>query len=93
MHDRRVAPRAEEKEVDRQAWIDRIAVDPAVHHGEPCIKGTRIPVSLIVGSIADGDRPEDLLGAYPPLTLEDVRAALLYAAEAVREAPLVPFAS
>ena len=82
-----------EDDVDRQAWMDRIAVDAAVHHGEPCIKGTRIPVSLIVGSIADGDRPEDLLGAYPSLTLEDVRAALFYAAEAVREAPLVPLAS
>jgi uncharacterized protein (DUF433 family) len=71
----------------------RISINSAVHHGEPCIKGTRIPVSLIVGSIADGDRPEDLLVAYPSLTLEDVQAALLYAAEAVREAPLVPLAS
>jgi uncharacterized protein (DUF433 family) len=70
--------------------MPRISVDPAVHHGEPCIKGTRIPVSLIVGSIADGDRPEDLLAAYPSLTLEDLQAALRYAAEAVREAPLVP---
>jgi uncharacterized protein (DUF433 family) len=78
------------KVVDRQAWMARISVDPAVHHGEPCIKGTRIPVSLIVGSIADGDRPEDLLAAYPSLTLEDLQAALRYAAEAVREAPLVP---
>lgn len=74
----------------RQAWMTRISIDPAVHHGEPCIKGTRIPISLIVGSIADGDRPEDLVAAYPSLTLEDVQAALSYAAEAVREAPLVP---
>ena len=79
--------------MDRQAWIARISIDSAVHHGEPCIKGTRIPVSMIVGSIADGDRPEDLVAAYPTLTLEDVRAALLYAAEAVREAPLLPLAS
>jgi uncharacterized protein (DUF433 family) len=83
----------EEGEVDREAWMSRISIDSAVHHGEPCIKGTRIPVSLIVGSIADGDRPEDLLSAYPTLTLEDVKAALYYAAEAVREAPLVPLAS
>ena len=81
-----------EDEVDHQAWMARIAIDSAVHHGEPCIKGTRIPISLIVGSIADGDRPQDLLIAYPSLTLEDVQAALLYAAEAVREAPLVPLA-
>jgi uncharacterized protein (DUF433 family) len=84
---------SQEDDVDRQAWMARISIDSAVHHGEPCIKGTRIPVSLIVGSIADGDRPEDLVTAYPTLTLEDVRAALLYAAEAVREAPLVPLAS
>jgi uncharacterized protein (DUF433 family) len=83
----------EENDVDRHAWMGRISIDPAVHHGEPCIKGTRIPVSLIVGNIADGDKPEDLLSAYPTLTLEDIRAALLYAAEAVRDAPLVPLAS
>jgi uncharacterized protein (DUF433 family) len=82
-----------EVDVDRQAWMARISIDLAVHHGEPCIKGTRIPVSLIVGSIADGDSPEDVLAAYPSLTLEDVRAALWYAADAVREAPLVPLAS
>jgi uncharacterized protein (DUF433 family) len=82
----------EEADVNRDAWMERIAVDPAVHHGEPCIKDTRIPVSVIVGSIADGDRPEELLRAYPSLTEEDVRAALHYAAEAVRAAPLVPLA-
>jgi uncharacterized protein (DUF433 family) len=79
--------------VDRQAWMERIAINPAVHHGEPCIKGTRIPVSLIVGSLVDGDRLEDLLAAYSSLSQEDVRAALFYAAEAVREAPLLPLAS
>jgi len=57
------------------------------------MKGTRIPVSVLVGSIADGDTVEELLRAYPALTREDIAAALHYAAEAVREAPLVPFAS
>jgi uncharacterized protein (DUF433 family) len=83
----------EENDVDHQGRMARISIDSAVHHCEPCIKGTRVPVSLIVGSIADGDRPEDLLTAYPTLTLDDVRAALLHAAEAVRAAPLVPLAS
>jgi uncharacterized protein (DUF433 family) len=55
--------------------------------------GTRIPVSVLVGSIADGDTIEDLLRAYPALVREDIAAALHYAAEAVREAPLLPFAS
>jgi len=88
-----MSPGPEEDEVDPKAWMARITTDSAVRHGEPCIKGTRIPFSLIVGSIADGDRPEDLLAAYPSLTFEDVQAALSYAAEAAREAPLVPMAS
>ena len=79
--------------MERQAWMDRIQIDPTVHHGEPCIRGTRIPISVLVGSIADGDTVEDLLCAYPALTREDIAAALHYAAEAVREAPLLPFAS
>jgi len=73
--------------------MDRSQIDPSVHHGEPCITGTRIPVSVLVGSIANGDTIEELLRAYPALTREDMAAALPYAAEAVREAPLLPFAS
>ncbi len=64
-------------------WLDRISIDPAVHHGDPCIKGTRVSVSGIVGSIADGDTAEQILASYPQLTREDVQAALHYAAEAV----------
>jgi uncharacterized protein (DUF433 family) len=79
--------------MERQAWMDRVSIDPAVHHGEPCIKGTRIPVSVLIDSLADGDTIEDILTAYPALNREDVSAALHYAAEAVRDAPLLPFAS
>ncbi len=78
--------------MERQAWMDRIVVDPKRYSGEPCIKGTRIPVGVIVGSIADGDTAEVLLAAYPSLTLEDIQAALKYAAEAVRDASLLPLA-
>jgi uncharacterized protein (DUF433 family) len=40
-------------------WRDRISsIDPRIHHGRPCIRGTRVPVSVIIGSIADGDTPE-----------------------------------
>lgn len=70
--------------MERQEWMDRIIVDPKLHSGEPCIKGTRIPVSIIVGSIADGDTVEVLLNAYPSLALEDIQAVLKYAAEAVQ---------
>ncbi len=53
--------------MERQDWMNRIVIDPAIHHGEPCIKNTRVPVSMIVGSIADGDTSEDILAAYPSL--------------------------
>jgi len=56
-------------------WRDRIVIDPDIHHGDPCIKGTRVPVSVIAGSLADGDTQEELLAAYPQLTSEDIRAA------------------
>jgi len=46
-------------------WRRRIVIDPAIHHGDPCIKGTRVPVSIIVASIADGDTTEEVLNAYP----------------------------
>jgi uncharacterized protein (DUF433 family) len=66
-----------------EAWRERIVCDPEVHHGEPCIRGTRIPVPLIVGSLADWSI-EQLLSEYPQLLREDIEAALRYAAEAAR---------
>lgn len=74
-------------------WRDRIVIDPAIHHGDPCIKGTRVPVSVIAGSLADGDTPEQLLQAYPQLTLDDIRAALKFAAEAVNNSDFIPLHS
>jgi uncharacterized protein (DUF433 family) len=71
-------------------WRDRIVIDPAIHHGDPCIKGTRVPVSIIVGSIADGDTPTDIIDAWPQLTEDDIKAALKFAAEAVNNADFVP---
>jgi uncharacterized protein (DUF433 family) len=65
-------------------WRSRIAADPAVHHGEPCIIGTRVAVAVIVASIADGDSFERILASYPQLTTDDIRAALKFAAEAVQ---------
>jgi uncharacterized protein (DUF433 family) len=62
-------------------WRQRIVCDPQLHHGEPCIRGTRIAVSVIVGSLADLSMDE-LLQQYPQLKREDVQAALYYAAEA-----------
>jgi uncharacterized protein (DUF433 family) len=73
-------------------WQQRIKSDPAIHHGDPCIAGTRIPVSAIVGSIAEGDTWDQLLASYPQLQIEDIRAALLYAAEAVNRFDMIPAA-
>ena len=65
-------------------WGERIIVDPAIHDAKPCIKGTRVPVSVVVGSIADGDTPEQIIAAWPQLTGDDIKAALKFAAEATR---------
>ena len=62
-------------------WRDRIVIDSKIHHGDPCIKHTRVPVSVIVGSMADGDTAEQILKAWPQLTDEDIKAALKFAAE------------
>lgn len=62
-------------------WRQRVTSDPAVHHGEPCIRGTRVSVSAIVGSLADMNK-EELLAQFPQLTSEDIQAALYFAAEA-----------
>jgi len=59
---------------------DGIVIDPTVHHGKPCIKGTRVPVSVVVGSLADGDTPEQIIEAWPQLTRNDIKAALKFAA-------------
>ena len=74
-------------------WRKRIVIDPDIHHGVPCIKGTRVPVSVLVGSIAEGDSIDDLLAAYPHLTQEDIQAALKFAAEAVSSADFIPLVS
>ena len=70
----------------------RITVDPQQMGGMPCIRRLRIPVATIVGMVADGMTEAEILESYPDLQREDVREALRYAADAVREReiPLVP---
>ena len=65
--------------------LARISIDPRVCHGKPCVKETRIIVSLIVQFLANGDTIADILRSYTDLTEEDVRACLTYAAEMTRE--------
>jgi uncharacterized protein (DUF433 family) len=69
-------------------WRERIVCDPELHHGEPCVRGTRIPVSILVASLADMSM-DDLLGQYPQLERQDLQAAILYAAEAAHSTLVV----
>lgn len=66
----------------------RVTVDAAQMGGVPCIRGLRIPVATVVGMVAEGMTHEDILTAYPDLEAEDIREALHFAAEAVRERTL-----
>lgn len=75
------------------SWRERIVIDAKIHHGDPCIKGTRVPVSVIIGSIAEGDTPETVIASWPQLTGDDIKAALRFAPEAVTNADFIPFYS
>jgi len=77
---------------DANAFLERLQADPAICGGQVCIKGTRIPVSLILDMLAGGDTVEELLEGYPTLSREDINAALAYGAKLAHERilPLVP---
>ena len=65
--------------------LERISIDPNVCFGKPCIRGTRIWVSLILDFLASGMTMDEILKEYPQLTIEDIRAAIAYGAEMARE--------
>ena len=65
--------------------LQRISVNPNVCFGKPCIKGTRIWVSLILDFLANGMTVKEILEEYPHLTEDDIRAAIAYGAEMSRE--------
>ncbi|RUT06739.1 hypothetical protein DSM106972_029960 [Dulcicalothrix desertica PCC 7102] len=60
-------------------WQERISINPNVCHGKPCIKGTRVMVTVILDNLAEGLTFEEIVREYPPLTLEDIKAAIAYA--------------
>ncbi|HKH45179.1 MAG TPA: DUF433 domain-containing protein [Thermoanaerobaculia bacterium] len=66
--------------MDGIRWQDHIVVAEDLHHGDPCIRGTRIPVKTLIGSLADGLTPSDILAEYPQLTEQDLLAVLAYSA-------------
>lgn len=67
------------------SWQEYISVDPAVCHGQACIHGTRIMVSVVLDNLADGATEDEILRSYPTLTRETIRAAIAYAADLSRE--------
>jgi uncharacterized protein (DUF433 family) len=66
-------------------WRERVAVDPAVCHGQACIKGTRVMVAVVLDNLAAGLGTEEILRSYPSLAAEDIHAAMAYAADLARE--------
>jgi uncharacterized protein (DUF433 family) len=65
------------------AMMDRISIDPKICHGKPCIKGTRVPVFVILDALAAGMTYEQISDDYPPITSEDIKMALSYAVSRV----------
>lgn len=68
--------------------FERISVDHEVMGGAPCIAGTRIPAATVVSLVAENESTEQILAAFPQLDADDIRDALRFAAEAVREREL-----
>ena len=69
---------------------ERIVINPAIMTGKPIIKGTRIPVDIIVRLIAQGTTLQEILEDYPQLTKDDIKAALEYVADMIRGEEVFP---
>ncbi|MES1242686.1 MAG: DUF433 domain-containing protein [Acidobacteriota bacterium] len=78
--------------MSRVRWQDHVVVADDLHHGEACIKGTRIPLRILIGSLADGMTAAEVLEAYPQLSPDDVLASLAYAADVLSQEVLAPMA-
>ena len=66
-------------------WRDHITVDPSICHGQACIAGTRVMVTVILDNLAEGLSPAEIAESYPTVSAEAVNAVLQYAAELARE--------
>lgn len=73
--------------------LGRVEINPDVLNGKPVIRGTRIPVELLLRKLAEGAPIQDLLDAYPRLVDDDVRAALGYAADTIANETVVALGS
>lgn len=74
-------------------WQEQIEINPNICHGKPCIKGTRIMVSVILDNLAEGLTLEEIIADYPPLNVAQIRSAIAYAAALAREEDLLPLRS
>ena len=71
------------------SYLERIEINPRVCNGKPVVKGTRIPVSVILDEIAGGEAWESILAGYPELTRQDIQAAVRYAQGAIEHTDFV----
>lgn len=71
-------------------WQQYLSTSPDICGGQLCAKGTRVPVTVILDSLAEGLSREEILRSYPSLKLEHLEAAMAYAAELAREESLLP---
>ena len=76
--------------MEKLDWQGRVTIDPKVCHGKPCIRGTRIMVSIILDYLKAGESSQEILEQYPTLEDADIRAALAYAAWLAHEEELQP---
>jgi uncharacterized protein (DUF433 family) len=72
--------------------LERIAIDPAIRFGKPCVRGTRISVGDVLEYLAGGMSEDEILADFPQLTRDDIRACLAYAAERERRTLSTPAA-
>ncbi|GEM_PF-294151 len=66
-------------------WQDHIVTDPDICHGKACLRGTRIPVAVVLANLAAGVTSEELFRSYPSLTADHLQAALAYAADLAQD--------
>jgi uncharacterized protein (DUF433 family) len=70
---------------ERMDWRERIVSDPAICHGKPTLKGTRVLVSVVLSHLAHGDRLQTIVEQFPSLSEDDVRAVIAFAAQAAAD--------
>ena len=80
----------ERNPMDKNNLLERISINPKICHGKPCIKGTRILVSVVLDNLVEGVTEAEILKEYPSLQPEDIQAAIAYAAQLVREEEIIP---